>query len=154
MGKSKKSNGCAICGRPLSNPQSLARGIGPVCAGRGYGQRIFARHGCAVGGWTTFDAFHVVNTPCYSCKYFQFPVQETPLEGGGWQVEMKGGKKAKTTDSSAILGYCGQLKRCVNGNTIRTRTACGGQKYVAREVLEEVVEGRLRLGDEEFVFEL
>ena len=26
---------CSRCGRPLSNPDSVARGMGPVCAGKG-----------------------------------------------------------------------------------------------------------------------
>lgn len=28
---------CGICGRPLTNPASVAAGIGPVCAGKGHG---------------------------------------------------------------------------------------------------------------------
>jgi hypothetical protein len=27
----EKSNYCKICGRPLKNPDSIAKGIGPVC---------------------------------------------------------------------------------------------------------------------------
>lgn len=27
---------CALCGRPLSNPESVAMGIGPICAGKGF----------------------------------------------------------------------------------------------------------------------
>lgn len=29
---------CAICGRRLSDPQSVGRGIGPVCAGKSHEQ--------------------------------------------------------------------------------------------------------------------
>ncbi len=29
---------CGVCGRTLTNPISIARGIGPVCSGKGYGQ--------------------------------------------------------------------------------------------------------------------
>jgi hypothetical protein len=35
---------CAICGKPLSNPASVLRGIGPICAGHGNGT-----HGSRVG---------------------------------------------------------------------------------------------------------
>lgn len=35
----KRAHACAICGRPLTDPDSIARGVGPECAGKA-GQAI------------------------------------------------------------------------------------------------------------------
>lgn len=39
----EKSYNCAICGRPLKDPQSIAYGIGPVCLGRRRGAHLRRR---------------------------------------------------------------------------------------------------------------
>lgn len=31
-----QTGNCALCGRPLSNPESVAMGIGPICASKGF----------------------------------------------------------------------------------------------------------------------
>ena len=35
---------CGICHRPLSDPASVSRGIGPICAGHGNGAHAVASH--------------------------------------------------------------------------------------------------------------
>ena len=33
----RQTGACACCGRPLSDPESVARGIGPICAEKFFG---------------------------------------------------------------------------------------------------------------------
>ncbi|HLO27571.1 MAG TPA: DUF6011 domain-containing protein, partial [Anaerolineales bacterium] len=47
---------CIKCGRPLSDPESIARGMGPECAGVTGGHRIRYRSGIRSHGSSSYAA--------------------------------------------------------------------------------------------------
>lgn len=117
---------CSICGRALSNPASIAAGVGPICGGRGYRNRIAGRFGNPRWGWSEIAEWEVVNHPCYSCKHFRFPNKgkELTLEDGNRRVSFPakdpytgkrplnratGREEIKTFPPKAIGGLCRYL---------------------------------------------
>lgn len=131
---------CQICGRPLSSPASIAAGVGPVCGGRSYTNRVKGRHASFSGGWKDLNAWETVNHPCYSCKWFKVP----PKDGEVSYVDRVSGQvcylaRMKKSDPwtrfppLSIGGHCSQMEQMVDGNQINAATACGGEHYVARK---------------------
>jgi len=137
---------CAICGRALTSPASMAKGVGPICGGRFYMGRIMNRFGHSGYGWSTHAEWEKVNEPCYSCAHFTIPGKGEEVKKGKERiVTMK--NRTKAFDLNAIGGYCSALKQLVDGNTISEKTACEGTGYVARKPDEEQPEvGLLHLG--------
>ena len=123
---------CAICGRPLTNPASIAAGVGPICGSRSYSSRIFARHGGGMNGWGGIDAWAKVNNPCFKCKHFKFPdaKQEKRVSSTSFEVSMSG--CSQRFGANSIGGFCSKNKRLVDGNNIGSDTGCMGIDYEAR----------------------
>ena len=145
---------CAICGRALSNPQSVARGVGPVCGGRMYVSRIRSRYGSCIGGWSAIEEWEKVNCPCYSCKLFEFPAkgQEVKTEDG-FRVIIHGLSFDFSKD--AIGGYCKAYKVLVDGNLINEHTWCKGKLFIRRKSEEETPKvGLLRNRNQIELFEI
>lgn len=127
---------CRICGRPLTARSSVATGVGPVCAGRGYQGRIRARFGSGLGGWSEIEEWEKVNHPCYSCKLFEFPHKDNEIIiPDGYRVEMHGVKA--DFDKNGIGGFCRNFLELVDGNLINEKCACKGSEYIARKKEDE-----------------
>lgn len=130
---------CRICGRPLSNPASVASGIGPICGSRNYRGRISLRFGSSLGGWTEIEAWEKVNHPCYSCKFFEFPTKGNEIETPkNFRVEMHG--LVQEFPKDAIGGFCKKVIELVDGNLINEGTACGGRDFITRRKTGELPE--------------
>ena len=134
---------CSICGRPLTNPTSVAKGVGPICGARNYSGRIRARHGSYLGGWTEIEAWEHVNNPCYSCKLFIFPNTEETQEGGRVVTHKH---LQKLFHLSAIGGFCKKLQILVDGNTIGDKRECGRTGYLKRKTSSEQPSGGILVG--------
>lgn len=137
---------CMICGRELSNPVSIRRGVGPVCAGRNYRSRIFQRHGSISGGWNKIEEWETVNKPCYSCKFFSVPPKGGEIElEVSWLVRFHG--LEKEFPPSAIGGYCSVLMSLVDGNQTHEDTDCQGNYYLRRSDEPPLEKGNLNVGN-------
>lgn len=122
---------CAICGRPLTNPASIAAGVGPICAGRSYVSRIYQRFG-AQSGWGGIQEWAKVNNPCFKCKHFKFPdaKQEKRVSVKEYEVSMDG--NTQRLSATSIGGCCTKHNRLVDGNTINSDTSCLGIDHESR----------------------
>ena len=137
---------CAICGRPLTNTASVARGVGPICGGRAYMGRIMNRFGASGYGWSTHAEWEKVNNPCYSCRQFTIPGKEEETRQKGERMVAMMGRR-RTFDLNAIGGYCAVLKTLVDGNQINQQTECQGAGYSCRKAADEQPAiGLLQLG--------
>lgn len=125
------SANCFICGRSLTNPSSISRGVGPVCGGRDYRGRLSKRHGGAAG-WTSWEAWEVATYPCYTCKNFVIPGSsgEEPL-AKGYLVTVYG--QTGEFPENSIGGFCLNLSKLVDGACIRAESACRGLGFSRRE---------------------
>lgn len=130
MSRAIRANACQICGRPLTSPESLASGVGPVCGGRGYQSRVSGRHGGK--SWQGMEAFEQECNPCYSCQLFNVPHKddEQPVDGG-FVVTME--QKSRRFGEDAIGGYCKALRMLVDGNLCRQWTQCYGDRFQPRK---------------------
>ena len=124
------SANCSICGRPLTNPSSVARGVGPICGGRQYLSRIYGKWGISGAGWSSIGEWETVNYPCYTCKNFQVPSKEVRTKDG-WEITANG-QQSTIKGQYAIGGYCKALQAIVDGNQINTAVACKGLDYHRR----------------------
>ena len=59
---------CGVCGRQLKDPESIARGVGPVCAGK-------SRSGSRGGGGTAGPGCHVEESTMLTMA----PIEDRPL---------------------------------------------------------------------------
>jgi hypothetical protein len=137
-----------ICGRELSNPVSIRRGVGPVCAGRNYRNRIFRRYGSISDGWNKIEEWEAVNKPCYSCKFFSVPPKGGEVETDeGWLVRFHGMEQTFTRNS--IGGYCSNftVRTLVDGNRTNQYTACHGDCYIRRSDEPPLEKGTLNVGN-------
>lgn len=140
MSDSKPS--CQICGRGLSDPKSVAAGVGPICGNRGYTGRVQNRHGSSLGGWSNLGEWEVVNHPCYSCKAFCLPKKddEKPVDGGFLvrYQERDQPEQIEFFGDNAIGGYCRKFEELVDGNQIGDNTACNGSLYTPRKTPDQM----------------
>jgi hypothetical protein len=135
---------CAICGRALRNPASIARGVGPICAGRSYLSRIASRFGASYG-WSDPESWAKANCPCFKCLSFVFPDkgEEKNLKDGSRVVTMNvdGQEHSAQFPPDAIGGYCSRLKKIVDGLTLGDAQSCEGKLYARRWDNGQVGEG-------------
>lgn len=134
---------CAICGRTLTNPASISRGVGPICGERNYLSRVYARHGLRGRGWSSIAEWETVNYPCYSCKHFIVPHSGAESStADGLKVTIYGQERT-FTDKTAMGGWCKVAKAIVDGNQINTEVDCNGLEYQRRDNKPRLREGHL-----------
>lgn len=123
---------CAICGRTLTNPASIAAGVGPICGSRNYLGRIQSRYGVGKGGWTSLSEWEAYNHPCISCEKFKVPPADCEEQvEAGYKVRVN--QLERIFPLNAIGGYCKQLKCLVDGGKIGKEVECKGLGFSRRK---------------------
>ncbi|RIV20549.1 hypothetical protein DYU11_21120 [Fibrisoma montanum] len=109
--------------------------------------RIMNRFGQSGYGWSSHDEWEKANEPCYSCRHFTIPAESEEITEGNKRVVTMKNRRADF-DKDAIGGYCEVLKKLVDGNVLRRRSACQGDGYYARKSEDEQPKvGLLYMGD-------
>jgi hypothetical protein len=104
-----------------------------------------ARFGSSLGGWSEIEEWEKVNSPCYSCKNFEFPIKgqekKTP---DGYRVEMH--SDVGSFEKNSIGGWCKALRVLVDGNLVKNESACAGCYFQTRKKESEQPQVGLLIG--------
>lgn len=118
---------CKICGRRLTNPSSIQRGVGPICGK--FLERIKARHGSSKNG--SIDRFIETANPCFSCAFFEFLTGEDRAPYNPFNIAMEYDRSGRieTFHYNAIPGRCALHRAPADGNKTGRATLCRGNDY-------------------------